>query len=259
MNLRITYLFSFAAFILIFSNNVEAKRKRPYNRVGAPASSNIGIGVGNAFYVGDQRLYAISNYKQQSEIQPSFTFFYNQNLSRRCNFTLRYQNANMFTMHQSKQYAFNINLQNFSAIYEYSLNNNADYAQGRFAVNSVFGLGMLNYKAKFYGINENESEDIYSSIGYGQNNKVESATKTAQSSPETKYAFNATVGLNLGYKIANPIIIVWQNSLNITSISTLTGNINRNTTLPPDSYFYTGIGLLVKIGTASGRSCPRFY
>jgi hypothetical protein len=77
--------------------------------------------------------------------------------------------------------------------------------------------------------------------------------------PNKKFAAIVNLGLNLGVRVTRNISLYWENSIQVSTSNKLSGNLAKQSLIPPDGYFYTGINLFYKFGMAGGRlTCPKF-
>jgi len=215
-----------------------------------------GGGVGYAFYLTNQMDYQITtNYGEFNELIPSYFGSINKALNSRWEMGLEYRNGHLLTLKSQNTQGSTCDFEDIQFNIDYSLNDNAGLTNGRFTVNGQIGLGAISFRSKYFTVNsKTESIDrIFSSVGYS------GEIKTSKDQADKQIAVIGNFGLVLGMRLTKNISLYWQNTVNISTSNKMSGNLHKRSWIPPDGYYYSGIGLYINITQQKGRiGCPKF-
>jgi hypothetical protein len=256
-NIRIALLFflllAFCPFGYAFSPKKELAFKSKFWDI---EDFRFGGGVAYSLYLTNQMDYQITtNYGEFKELIPCYFGSINKVISDRWEMGLEYRNGHLLTLKSQNTQGSTCDYQDLQFNIDYSFNGNAGLTNGRFTVNGQIGLGAINFRSKYFTVNTKTKsiDKIFSSVGYS------GEIKTSKDQAEKQNAIIGNFGLVLGMRVTNNINLFWQNTVNISTSNKMSGNLHKRSWIPPDGYFFTGIGLYINITQRKGRlGCPKF-
>ena len=146
--------------------------------------------------------------------------------------------------------------------FQKSLNGDVGMHGGRFTCNLQYGFGVMYYKARYGSVNTylKDFGKMVSSIGYGMSGAGKNYGNFFENIPSKRFTPIGNIGLNIGVKINRNLAIFWENSLQISLSNKLSGNLSKNSSFPPDCYFYSGLSFFYYFGMVAGRlNCPSLH
>ncbi|MBC7384369.1 MAG: hypothetical protein H7296_15490 [Bacteroidia bacterium] len=258
--------FSSLLIMLFFLNSLMASPPVLNSKIKLPfAIENwrFGIGYGNAFYITNQMDYIITtNYGSFKEVRPSFFYGVYAAISQRLEIGISGKHGSMLTLKSQNSQGSQCNFDDLQFNVQYSLNRNAGLKKGRTTANVQLGIGAIYFKSMYFTVDPITKgiRDIFSTVGY-KNAAVGDRPISFGfiDIPDKKAAIVGNIGINLGFRVTQNVSLYWENSLNVTSSNKLSGNLFKSSFIPPDSYFFSGLGVYVNIGSGSSRplNCPR--
>jgi hypothetical protein len=220
-----------------------------------------GVGLGYAFYVGDQMDMTITrNYGDFDELRTNLTLSAFKQLNQEKEWGLVLRVGSFQSLKSGNTQGIQCNFQELQSVWQRTLNDNIDLLGKRATINVQYGFGAMYYKSQYFMVNQNFQtiDYVMSSVGYGYENRTTLNGQKLEDIPNKKFAAVVNLGLNLGIKITRNLSFYWENSINVSTSNKLSGNLAKQSLVPPDSYFYTGVNLFYKFGMAGGRlTCPR--
>jgi hypothetical protein len=151
--------------------------------------------------------------------------------------------------------ALNAKVDEFSLIYQRSLNNNIDLkSKDKFTYNIVLGTGIIYYRSIFYLVNTESGElTPFSSVGKGDL-KVSSNLKVIQQIPTV----SGLVGFNIGFRISNKFSIYQENTFTLSGSNKITGNLLLRSEIPNNGYTFHSLALFYNISSKYNQlKCPK--
>ncbi|MDZ4666581.1 MAG: hypothetical protein SGJ00_01740 [bacterium] len=221
----------------------------------------LGVGLGYAFYIGDQMDMVLTrNYGDFNELRTNLTLSAFKQLNQEREWGLVLRVGSFQSLKSSNTQGIQCNFQELQSVWQRTLNDNIDLLGKRATINVQYGFGAMFFKSQYFAVNPNFKtiDYVISSVGYGYDNRTNLNGRKLEDIPNKKFAAVFNLGLNLGIKISRNLSFYWENSINISSSNKLSGNIGKQSLVPPDSYFYSGVNLFYKFGMAGGRlTCPK--
>lgn len=222
-------------------------------------NARLGAGVGGSLYFGTQmdEKISLSTYNK-SEINLGYNFQVYKSINDNSELGFRYLSTSLWSFKSNNELALNADLQEFSFLYQRSLNNNINLDESNFTFNLQAGLGLCYFRSAFYNI-INPADGIpmpFTAVGYGNINTV-----NGQNISEKLLQPLFIGGFNIGYRISPRFTIYFENSLSLTNSNKLSGNLLRKSNIPPDGYTYHAITLYINYTdkvAASRIKCPKF-
>ncbi|MFA9215079.1 MAG: hypothetical protein ACEQSR_14775 [Candidatus Methylacidiphilales bacterium] len=217
----------------------------------------LGGGIGKSIYWGTQMDFVFStNTYGKSELNNGYNFQIYKTINRTSEIGFRYLNTELWSFKSKNTLALNAHVDEFSIIYQYSLNNNIDLSSSPVTINLVAGLGLITFKSIFYSINSpNDFSAIYSSVGYG--NEIGDASTKKE--PNKVTAIEGIAGINLGVRLFPNLSLYLENSFTLSGSNKITGNLLTNSSIPANGYTYHALSLYLNFGNQKGKiRCPRF-
>jgi hypothetical protein len=222
----------------------------------------LGLGAGYAFYMGDKMGTKITtNYGDFNELKTNFTFAGFKQLDESREWGLVLKMGRFQTLNNNLSFGNQCNFQELQSIWQKSLNDNIALNGNRVTVNFQYGFGFAYFKSQYFVIDPNfqTAKPVVSSVGYGFDNRTDWKGDAYTDIPNKKITFLTNLGFNLGFRVARNLSLYFENSVQITASNKFSGNLNKESKIPPDMYYYTGISLFYRFGLAGGRlSCPKF-
>jgi hypothetical protein len=217
----------------------------------------IGVGVGESIYWGTQMDNTIStNTFGVSEINPGFSFQTFFSFDKKQEIGIRYLSTELWSFKSDNKLAFNAKVDEYSLVYQRSLNNNIDFkSRANFTYNLVLGAGVLYYRSVFYIVDPNSGElKPFSSVGKGAID-VSSGLRVIQQIP----SISGLVGFNIGYKISEKFSLYFENSFTLSASNKITGNLLLRSEIPANGYTFSSFSLFYNLSSKySQLSCPKF-
>jgi hypothetical protein len=221
-----------------------------------------GVGLGYAFYLGDQMDTKLTlNYGDFDELRTNLTLSAYKQLDQEREWGLVLKVGSFQTLKSNNTQGIQCNYQELQSNWQKTLNDNVDLLGKRATLNVQYGFGVIYYKSQYFAVNPNFQtiDYVISSVGYGFEDYTDKFGKDLVNLPNKKFAAIVNLGLNLGVRVTRNISLYWENSIQVSTSNKLSGNLAKQSLIPPDGYFYTGINLFYKFGMAGGRlTCPKF-
>jgi len=216
-----------------------------------------GGGIGKSIYWGSQMDFVFStNTYGKSELNNGYNFQIYKTINRSSEVGFRYLSTELWSFKSKNTLALNAHANEFSFIYQYSLNNNIDLSSSPITINLLGGLGLINFKSIFYSINSpNDFSTVYSSVGYGN----EIGGTSTKKEPNKRTAFAGIVGFNLGVRLVPNLSLYLENTFTLSGSNKITGNLLLKSATPNNGYTYHALSLYLNFGNQKGKiSCPKF-
>lgn len=137
--------------------------------------------------------------------------------------------------------------------YQYSLNGNAGLNRGRLSYQLAGGIGIHNFKSKYFLIDLNDSivERVFSSVGYPRTD-----WDMFQRQRQNTLVFQ--LGFGVGLRVNKYCSIYWDSNLNLLTTTKIKGDLSANRGGWADGYWYNSIGLFIRIKPPPNKlKCPR--
>jgi hypothetical protein len=215
-----------------------------------------GGGVGNAFYLSNQMDYAITrNYGAFDEVRPTYFGAIYKAINDDFEMGFHYRHGSMQTLKSENTQGSQCDFDEAQFNVAYSFNHNIRLTESRFTVNGTIGLGGTYFKSMYFTVDQDakEIDEIYASVGYG------GSTLSRKDQAKKQAAVIGNFGVSLGFRLFKNMTLYWENNVNISTSNKMSGNLHKRSWIPPDGYFFTGIGLFINITPSRGRlSCPKF-
>jgi hypothetical protein len=217
----------------------------------------IGMGVGSSIYWGTQMDYDFKlNTFGINEINRGYNFQTYFAFDKKQEIGIRFLNTELWSFKSNNTLALNAKVDEFSLIYQRSLNNNIDLkSKDKFTYNIVLGTGIIYYRSIFYLVNTESGElTPFSSVGKGDL-KVSSNLKVIQQIPTV----SGLVGFNIGFRISNKFSIYQENTFTLSGSNKITGNLLLRSEIPNNGYTYHSFTLFYNISSKYNQlNCPKF-
>lgn len=222
-------------------------------------NARLGVGVGGSLYLGTQmdEEISLSTYNK-SEVNLGYNFQVYKSINDKSELGFRYLNTSLWSFKSNNELALNADLQEFSILYQRSLNNNINLDGSRFTFNLLAGLGLCYFRSAFYNIiNPEDGFTVpFTAVGYGN-----ITTINGQNISDKLLQLLFIEGFNIGYRISPRFSIYFENSLSFTNSNKLSGNLLRKSNIPPDGYTYHALTIYINYSqyfSAKKMKCPKF-
>lgn len=217
----------------------------------------IGIGLGSSIYWGTQMDYSFKlNTFGVSEINKGYNFQTYFAFDKKQEIGVRFLNTELWSFKSDNRLALNAKIDEFSLIYQRSLNNNIDLkSKDKFTYNLVLGTGIIYFRSVFFTVNP-ESGDLkpFSSVGKGDL-KVSSNLKVMQQIPTV----SGLIGFNIGFRISNKFSLYQENTFTLSGSNKITGNLLIRSEIPNNGYTYHTFTLFYNLSSKYNQlTCPKF-
>ena len=222
-------------------------------------NARIGGGIGGSLYFGTQMDEKISlSTFDKSEINLGYNFQVYKSINENSELGFRYLSTSLWSFKSNNELALNADLQEFSILYQRSLNDNINMNGSRFTFNLQAGLGLCYFRSAFYNIIHPEDGITIplTAVGYG-----DIQTVNGQNIKEKLLQPLFIGGFNIWYRINPFLSIYFENSLSLTNSNKLSGNLLRKSSIPPDGYTYHALTIYInysQFNSASRLKCPKF-
>jgi hypothetical protein len=230
--------------------SIDSKSKRGDSYI-------IGIGMVYKYYLGDQMDYKITNsFGNFNENRTAKTIAFYKTINSNWELGAFARDASMMTLKSENTQGLECYFQDIQFIAQYSLNDNVDLSGSAITYNATLGLGLINFKSRYFGVNPISEKEIsnYATIGYG----IEDGYLGTRNSPDKVTAVTGHAGFNIGLRVSDNLRIYLENNFNLTTTNKLSGNLFKYSWIPTDGYWYSGIALYIGFGGKTD-ACPRFY
>ncbi len=137
--------------------------------------------------------------------------------------------------------------------FQWSLNQNIALNKARFTFNFVAGLGLNNFKSKyFYALpGDTLNRRVISTVGYPR-------TSWDVFQKNRQNAFVGSFGYALGFRLTKQFSMYWETSYNLASTTKMKGDLSANRGGFADGYLFTSLGLYLRIQPPPNKlKCPR--
>lgn len=260
-NRQVIYLLVFLGFSITLKageiNNLGTTKLTPHSPLDG---WRLGVGLGYAFYLGDQMDYTLTrHYGDFHELRPNLTIGGFKQLNQDKEWGLVMKFGSFQTLKSSNTQGIQCNYQELQSIWHRTLNDNIDLNQKRVTVNVQYGIGLTYFKSMYFAVNPNflTITEKLSTVGYGYEDRSDFKGKKYVDIPNKKLAVIGNLGISLGFKISKTVNLYWENSIQVSSSSKMSGNLVKTAKIPPDGYFYSGISVYMRFGVGGGRlGCP---
>ncbi|MFY8110195.1 MAG: hypothetical protein ACOVO9_14440 [Bacteroidia bacterium] len=217
----------------------------------------LGAGIGYSYYLGDQMDYKItSNFGNFNENRSAQSIAFYKAINSNWELGGFARNASIMTLKSENTQGLECFFQDIQFTAQYSFNDNVDLSNSGITFNGTLGLGLINLKSRYFGVNPITETEVtnYATIGYGYADGY-LGTKNA---PDKVTAVTGHAGLNIGLRVSENIRIYLENNFNLTTTNKLSGNLYKYSWIPTDGYWYSGVALYIGFGGKTD-ACPRFY
>ncbi len=215
-----------------------------------------GGGVGYGLYVTNQMDYEITtNFGDFKELIPSYFGSIYKVVNKDFEVGLHYRNGHLLTLKSENTQGSTCDFNEGQVLLSYSLNRNADLQKQALTYNVQIGLGLTQFRSKYFTVNvaQEKIDKIYASVGY--NGEIVSS----KDQKEKQLAVIGNLGFHIGLRINRTFSLYFENTVNISTSNKMSGNLHKKSWIPPDSYFYSALGLYIRITPKRGQiGCPKF-
>jgi hypothetical protein len=215
-----------------------------------------GGGVGFGFYLTNQMDYQITtNYGNFKEIIPSYFGGIYKVINNDFEVGIQFKQGHLLTLKSLNTRGSTCDFNEVQFMINYSLNHNVGLTQSKYTINAQLGLGATQFRSKYFTVNPatKDIDVIISSAGY------EGSLVTFKDQANKQVAVIGNFGLVLGYRLFKGVSIYWENTVNISTSNKMSGNLYKKSLIPPDSYFFSGIGIYINTSPKRGKlGCPKF-
>lgn len=215
-----------------------------------------GGGVGYGLYVTNQMDYEITtNYGSFKELIPTYYAGVYKNVNRNIEMGVQARFGKLLSLKSQNTQGTYCEFNDAQFSFVYSFNNNVAMDKKPFTVNGIFSLGVINFRSKFFTVNQSTLQEgnIISAVGFGN------SIKTGKIQPERQTALIANLGIALGYRLNYTFSLFWETTYNMSSTNKLSGNLLKRSLIPPDGYLYSSVGLFIRFKGKRGQlGCPKF-
>lgn len=247
------------AFLLSFflASSVFAEKPGKRGKKGGIELWRFGGGYGNSFYLTNQMDYAITrNFGEFEEVRPTYFGAAYKKLNSSMELGLNFRHGSMQTLKSENTQGTQCDFDDAQVTFGYSFNNNIGLEDKRYTINGQIALGGILFKSMYFTVDEDlqRIRKYYSTVGY------QGELSSSKDQENKQLAVVGNFGITLGFRLLNNVSIYWENNVNISTSNKMSGNLHKQSWIPPDGYFFTGVGLFINITPARGKiSCPRFY
>ncbi len=221
-----------------------------------------GVGAGYAFYLGDQMDTKLTlNYGDFNELKTNLTLSAYKQLDQEREWGLVLKIGAFQSLKSNNTQGIECHFQELQSNWQKTLNDNVDLLGKPATINVQYGFGVMYFKSQYFSVNPNYQtiDYVISSVGYGFEDYTDKFGQDLVNLPNKKFTAVVNLGLNLGIRITRNISLYWENSIQVSTSNKLSGNLAKQSLVPPDGYFYSGVNLFYKFGMAGGRlTCPKF-
>lgn len=215
-----------------------------------------GGGVGCGFYLTNQMDYAITmNYGSFKEIIPSYFGGIYKVINDDFEAGIQFKSGHLLTLKSENTQGSTCDFNEGQLQVNYSFNHNVGLTKGKHTINAQIGLGATQFRSKYFTVDPTTKviDVVYSSVGY------EGSIITVKDQANKQVAVIGNFGIVLGYRLFKGVSIYWENTVNISTSNKMSGNLHKKSWIPPDSYFFSGVGLYINISPNRGKiGCPKF-
>ncbi len=215
-----------------------------------------GGGVGYGLYLSNQMDYAITrNYGDFKEIIPSYFGGIYKVVNDDFEIGIQFKSGHLLTLKSENTQGSTCDFNEGQFMVNYSFNHNVGLTREKFTVNAQIGIGATQFRSKYFTVNtvEQNIDDIYSTVGYG------GSLTSSKGQANKQVAVIGNFGLVLGCSLSKVVSIYWENTINISTSNKMAGNLYKRSWIPPDGYFFSGIGVYFNISKQKGKlGCPKF-
>lgn len=215
-----------------------------------------GGGIGTGLYVTNQVDYAITtNFGPFKELQNHYTFGVFKVLNEDFEAGIHYRNGHLLSLKSENTQGTSCDFDEVQIQVNYSLNHDVGMTAGRYTINAQAGLGANRFRSMYFLVDPNlkQIDQVVSTVGY------ENSIISWKDEPNKVTTLIGNLGIVLGYRLSQNFMLYWENSLNMSISNKMSGNLMKKHWLPPDSYFFSGLGLYINFTTSKDKlSCPKF-
>ncbi|MDZ4666582.1 MAG: hypothetical protein SGJ00_01745 [bacterium] len=255
------YLVLLVFFLFELQNAIaiEFNKTLPSRRSRKPLlieDFRFGGGVGYGLYITNQMDYQITtNFGEFKELIPSYFGAVYKAINQDFEMGLHYRNGHLLTLKSENTQGSTCDFDEAQFLVSYSLNHNAGLKKQPFTFNAQLGLGFTQFRSKYFTLDvpTKSIDKIFSSVGY--NGEI----ITSKDQKEKQLAVIGNFGLLIGWRLNRTFSLYFENTINISTSNKMSGNLHKKSWIPPDSYYYTAIGLYITISPKRGQmGCPKF-
>ncbi len=213
-----------------------------------------GVGIGNSFLTTKGMDFRITtDVEEFYELQPTGHVSIHRLLNKSTSeFGLVFRHGEVRTILKNGRFGSKCIFDELQLNYQKSLNENASLNRGRFTYNLVLGLGLINFKSKYFVIiDDSIKQNTISSIGYPR-------TDWEVFQLNRQNALIGNIGFSIGCRITKHFSLYWENSFNLVTTTKMKGSLFPDRGGLADGYLYTGIGIYLRLKPPLNKlRCPR--
>lgn len=254
------FLKIFLLFLILVHAEISSAF-RPLNKTASGQSwyledFRFGGGVGFGLYVTNQIDYTITtNFGPFKELQNHYTLGVFKVLNEDFEAGFHYRNGHLLSLKSENTQGTSCDFDEVQFQVNYSLNHDVGMTSGRYTINAQAGLGANRFRSMYFLVDPKLEQltEVVSSAGY------ENSIISRKDEANKVTTLIGNLGVVLGYRLSQNFMLYWENSLNMSVSNKMSGNLFKRSWLPPDSYFFSGLGLYINF--TSGRDklgCPKF-
>ena len=246
---------------ILASNPINMPSNRASYKLMPAASSvsiedfRFGAGVGFGLYVTNQLDYKITtDYGDFKELIPTYFGAIYKKVGDNLEIGAQARFGSLFTLKSENTQGSRCDFNELQLSAVYSFTGDVSMQQKKVTVNGVLGLGLINFRSKYFTVNTRTQQEavVYASVGYG-----DIGANKAQLERET--ALIGQTGIAIGYQFSDALSAYWETTYNMSSTNKMSGNLFKRSLIPPDGYLYSSVGIFVRFGSKRGQlSCPKF-
>ncbi len=230
--------------------------KYPSSKKGALEDFRFGGGIGTCLYLTNQMDYSLTmNYGDFREIIPAYFGGVYKVLNDDFEVGFQFKTGHLLTLKSENTQGSTCDFNEGQFNVNYSFNQNVGLTRDRYTVNAQIGIGATQFRSKYFSVNTavESIDQVFSTVGY------EGTLISSNDQANKQVAIIGNFGLVLGYRLSERLCVYWENSVNISTSNKMSGNLYKRSWIPPDGYFFSGIGIYFKISPQKGRlGCPKF-
>jgi hypothetical protein len=247
---------SIDVFSIELENNKLSISQNASPRRGDISDYRFGGGAGYSLYISNQMDYKITkDFGEFNELIYSYHGGISKTLGRDLEVGVQFRHGQLMTLKSEDTQGSTCDFDDLQFNLDYSLNHNVGLTDGKYTFNARIGLGGTMFRSRYFVTNP-ETQLITKTIAsVGYNGQM----PAGRVQNEKQKAIIGNIGMVLGMRLTNNLTLYWETTTNISTSNKMSGNLYKRSWIPPDGYFFTGIGLYINFGGQSNKiGCPRF-
>lgn len=242
---------SIPLYNIAFNNPANTARLRKPMKL---EDFRFGFGIGYGLYVTNQMDYEITtNYGDFKELIPSYFAGAYKQVNKNLELGLQARFGSLLTLKSQNTQGTSCNFNELQASVVYSFTKDIAMKNKPYTINGIFSLGATNFRSRYFTLDPLTLKDItFAQVGYD-------GTPSRLNQPERQTAIIGNMGLAIGYRFSRNLSIYWENTFNLSTSNKMTGNLAKKSYIPTDGYFFSSVGLFLRLGGRKSQlSCPKF-